>query len=123
MNELKFRVENVGEFLIRSGYVKRDDFRGLSYFFETKDGRFHATVKGKQITLHFDKLVRGFHTVFPSKERLLAEKKRIITLVHKVVKNQFCYYCSVCGKASGDGDGLVGMKCKGKPLLTPNETK
>lgn len=36
--------------------------------------------------------------------------------IHKIEKNEDCYYCSVCHVASGDGDGLAGKEC----LVNPN---
>ncbi len=116
MKELKFYKQNAKKFLIESGYIigKNGEFF-TGYVFDTKNGRFHAKLSGKDentIVLHFDKLVKGFHTVFPSIKRLKAEKERILTKVHKVIKNEYCYYCTVCQRASGDGDGLIGKKCK-----------
>lgn len=37
----------------------------------------------------------------------------LIKKVHNVYRTPDCYFCINCGKASGDGDGLVGEKCKG----------
>ncbi len=121
MKEIRFQIENAEKFLVESGYIKRDTYEHTDYVFDTKDGRFHSVVKGKMISLHFDKLVNGFHQVFPSIKRLKEEKKRIVTKIHKVIKNEFCYYCLNCGKASGDGDGLVGKKCLLVSNPTPND--
>ena len=34
---------------------------------------------------------------------------------HNVVKDDNCYYCTVCYEAHGDGDGFVGKPCPGAP--------
>ncbi len=47
-------------------------------------------------------------------------------MIHKVKNNEYCYYCTRCKKASGDGDGLVGEKCLGREiykLLSSNGSK
>lgn len=118
MKEIKFYLKNAKKYLEESGYlVGKNGLLITGYIYDInqpKGGRFHARLSGKDentITIHYDSLVNGFHTVYPSLKKLKAEKNRIIKKIHKVVRNEYCYYCLNCGLASGDGDGLVGGKC------------
>ncbi len=36
--------------------------------------------------------------------------------IHTVERSATCYHCTVCGAASGDGDGLIGQECPGPKL-------
>lgn len=115
MKVITFYKKNAEKFLFESGYdtSKHGCILG-GYVFETEKGRFHAFLEGKDdntIKLHFDTTINGFHRVFPNASKLTKEKNRIIKKQHRVVKNDNCYYCINCQKASGDGDGLVGKKC------------
>ena len=119
MKNLKFQKKNAEKYLIASGYeIGKDGSMISGYVYETPKGRFHAKVKGNWIDLHFDLLVNKMHKVLSNVKMLSAEKHRILdkepqfSQIHHVVKNDFCYYCTLCHEAHGDGDGFIGKECK-----------
>jgi hypothetical protein len=111
---VEFQLENALRELVWIGY---EETRGGAIL-KDKKGRFHAIITGKNnhiIKLHYDTLKGNFHAVFPDAPKLTAEKYRIKknSKIHMVTKNEDCYYCQRCFKASGDGEGFIGKKCNG----------
>lgn len=81
MKVLTFFIENPESALISSSYSKKD-FAGTEYIKEYPKGRFHAFIKGKQIKLHYDKLV-GYHHVLTSNVGFLVKERKFIKSNHK----------------------------------------
>jgi len=56
-------------------------------------------------------------TTFEEAKKYILEKRKLFT-PHCVKTDDFCYFCTVCKEAHGDGDGFIGKPCW-KATLSP----